>query len=594
MQMDPTTSSPSLASVVELAQCGDNAAVEELVRRCRDMATRYAFGVLRDRALAEDVAQEALAHAVESIGGLKVPQAFIPWFRKIVYRYCDRIIREKRPTVVPLADLVEPANGDPSPEELVLRAERALAVRAAIARLPDAQRDAATTFYLEGLTQAEAAHALGISVSTINNRLHAARRTLERNLAFMNDHATSQADTGPRVSAPVPGADSERIFSVLESISPAGADWRQGRLSESRFDWSTSRIGIEGNDLRALVGVYDLSMRVGRSTVRTAGFNLDYKAPATSAETMSHVTAEVADAARTAGYGLAVSVGQSDALRAAGFVDAWPHLMWFVPTGSLPRSESPRLTTFDPVHRDDTADLCDREHAGLTGTTIRPTYLANKEPDGFEAVLWTDDAGAVAGYVSYAVVESWNNPALLGPSHHGYGRLLWHDESAGDPTIRVTVLADLARRHDCPEIAFDRLHPRSPLARRLVQHRHRVENGYRHYAVQVLALETSLRSILGELNHRLASSPIIEDVNLRMSIGDQSATLSGPPGHLDVRDSTGREPDAIEGDQRLANLLVGTDTAASVLRDATVTGNGARLAVALFPTQDPQMDNQAL
>lgn len=592
--MEPFSSNLPIALVVERAQRGDGAAVEELVKRCRAMATRYAFGVLRDRALAEDVAQEALTHAVESLGDLRAPGAFITWFRRILHRHCDRIVRQNRLRVVALADLVEPASDDPTPEDLVLLAERALAVRAAIARLPDSQRDAATSFYLEGLTQAEAAETLGTSVSTINNRLHGARRTLERNLAFMNDYVTPQSDSPYSVSAPLPSADSERIFSALEDANPAGTDWRQGRLSQSRFDWATSRVGIEGDQLRALVGVYDLSMRIGRSTVRTAGFNLDYQAPSTANPTMSQVTTEVASAARTAGYGLAVSVGQSDALRAAGFVDAWPHLMWFVPTDSFPELESTPVETFDPIHRDDTADLYDREHSGLTGTTVRPTYLANKEPGGFNAVLWADDAGDLAGYISYAVVDGWRNPALLGPSHQGYGRLLWHDESAGDPDVRLAVLAELARRHDCPEVAFDRLHPRSPLGRRLAHQRHRVEHGHRQYGLALLSLETTLRSVLYELNQRLADTPVANDISLRLSIGNQSAALRGSPGRLTVDASTGDEHDAIEGDNRLANLLVGSARPDHLLHYATVSGIGAQLASVLFPAQDPQMDNQAL
>ena len=38
-------------------------------------------------------------------------------------------------------------------------------------------------------------------------------------------------------------------------------------------------------------------------------------------------------------------------------------------------------------------------------------------------------------------------PALHGPAHTGYGRLLWHDRSAGDPPTRLAVIAELAREH---------------------------------------------------------------------------------------------------------------------------------------------------
>jgi hypothetical protein len=221
-------------------------------------------------------------------------------------------------------------------------------------------------------------------------------------------------------------------------------------------------------------------MRIGHSTVRTAGFNLDYRSDSTADEVMGQLTTETVDAARQAGYGLAVSVGLTDELRAAGFVTAWPHLMWFVPADALPANEPHASTEFDPVHRDDLAALYDAEHAGLTGVAVRPTYLANKEPQGFRGRLWSDGTGAASGYVSYAVIDSWTNRTMLGPSHRGYDQLLWHDESAGDPDVRLSILGELAREHGCHEIAFDRLHPRSPLADRIRELPHRVEHGYRH------------------------------------------------------------------------------------------------------------------
>jgi hypothetical protein len=64
---------------------------------------------------------------------------------------------------------------------------------------------------------------------------------------------------------------------------------------------------------------------------------------------------------------------------------------------------------------------------------------------------------------------------------------------------------------------------------------------------------------------------------------------------LEVRTPSGREPNAITGDQRLARLVVGTSTTDRVL-DGTVEvdGDGNTLARVLFPAQDPQMDNQSL
>lgn len=230
----------------------------------------------------------------------------------------------------------------------------------------------------------------------------------------------------------------------------------------------------------------------------------------------------------------------------------------------------------------------------LTGTGVGPTYLVNKEPGGFSGRLWTDDTGAAAGYVPYAVVESWQNPALLGPSHQGYGRLLWHDRSAGDPTARLSVLAQLASEHGCDEVVFDRLHARSPLGRHLRQIPHRVETGYRRYSIKVLSLHDVLGALIPEFDAQLEHAEIAKEISLRLQIDTQTATLRGRPGHLTVGSDSEPVDGTIEGDQTLANLLVGTAPAPEIIADAHTTGEAPTLASVLFPDRAPHADNQTL
>ncbi len=591
MPMDRQHDEQMLHALVERAQLGDETAVSELVARCGGLAMRQALVRLGNRSLAEEVSQESLARAIDSLDQLRAPEAFIGWLSTIVARQCDRVTRGQRLVVVPLSELVEPTNTELPPDELVLRAEQALSVRNAVDRLPAAQRDAVAAYYLDDRTPAEAAAVLGVSVSTINNRLHAARTNLKRKLADMNNSPNTPA------TAPSSIADPAQIYEALDTTGPAGPQWRQGRLARSTFDWDTSRLATEGSDVVGLVGVYDLSMRIGTSTVRTAGFNLDYQGPDADGEVMKQLTIDTVNAAREAGYGLGVSVGVTDQLEAAGFVPTWPHLMWFVPTDALAIDDAPDTVDFEPVHREDLAALYDAEHSGLTGTVKRPTYLANKEPSGFHGRLWSDHiTGPVAGYVSYAVVESWTNRLMLGPAHRGYGPLMWHDESAGDPTARLAVLAALAREHGCSEIAFDRLHPRGRLADQIRRLPHRIEHGYRHYGTAVLSLDTTIRSILDTIDDRLQRSPFAKDeLNLRLAVDNDSVAIRGRAGQLEVAAATGKERDAITGDQHLAQLVVGSARPERTIADGIDTcGNGQHLAHVLFPAQEPQMDNQAL
>src|SRR2546427_1007627 len=84
----------SLESLVEKTLDGDDDAYEILVSRFQDMAVGYGYSILRDFQLAEDAAQEAFFEAYRKLASLREPVAFPGWFRRIVYKHCDRIMRD--------------------------------------------------------------------------------------------------------------------------------------------------------------------------------------------------------------------------------------------------------------------------------------------------------------------------------------------------------------------------------------------------------------------------------------------------------------------------------------------------------------------
>jgi RNA polymerase sigma factor (sigma-70 family) len=127
--------------------------------------------MLHDFHLAEDAAQEAFFEAYRSLPKLREPAAFAGWFRRIVFKHCDRITRRHTVVTVPIDSAVEsPRTPDTD--------ERTEQVLEAMRQLPEHERSTMTLFYIGGYSMEEVATFLEVPVSTIKGRLHSARERL--------------------------------------------------------------------------------------------------------------------------------------------------------------------------------------------------------------------------------------------------------------------------------------------------------------------------------------------------------------------------------------------------------------------------------
>jgi RNA polymerase sigma factor (sigma-70 family) len=181
-----------IAALVQQARQGDQAAFAKLVHRFQAMAYAYAYSILGDWFLAEDAAQGAFVEAYRKLGDLREPAAFPGWFRRIVFKHCDRITRGRRFTTVPLDALGELVSQGAGPQEIVERRERDRLVQQAIQSLPEAQRIATTLYYIGGYAQREVAAFLDVPLSTVKNRLYAARKRLKERMIEMVETTLKQ------------------------------------------------------------------------------------------------------------------------------------------------------------------------------------------------------------------------------------------------------------------------------------------------------------------------------------------------------------------------------------------------------------------
>ena len=174
-----------LEARVRAAAGGDLDSFAEITRRFQHMAFGYALSFVRDLGQAEDIVQEAFVAAWYGLPSLADPAAFAGWLRGIVRHRAHRVLRKKHLEAVPLVVADAVADDKPGPDHRVERRQEASAVLTAMAGLPRPLREVVTLFYVHECSQQDIATFLGVPVSTVNNRLHAARAQLKRRTLTM-------------------------------------------------------------------------------------------------------------------------------------------------------------------------------------------------------------------------------------------------------------------------------------------------------------------------------------------------------------------------------------------------------------------------
>jgi RNA polymerase sigma-70 factor (ECF subfamily) len=162
---------------------------EELFQRYYDRVLAYALcRAERDQAL--DAAAETFLVVWRRLGD--VPAEPLPWLLGVARRVLStqRRAAGRQANLAGRLAAVPPSIGRDPGDEVAA----SVAIRAALGRLGDADRELLMLLAWDGLTTREAAESLGCSIPAVSIRLHRARRRLERELGRQS--ATAQgADT---------------------------------------------------------------------------------------------------------------------------------------------------------------------------------------------------------------------------------------------------------------------------------------------------------------------------------------------------------------------------------------------------------------
>ncbi|MFU8883510.1 MAG: RNA polymerase sigma factor [Rhodobacterales bacterium] len=160
---------------------GDAAAARELTRRLTPRVFAHAMRLLGDRAEAEDVAQEALLRLWRIAPDWREGEAKVTtWLYRVTANLATDRLRKGRG--VGLDTVPEPEDGAPSADEGLQDAARARALQAALAALPDRQRQAVVLRHIEGLGNAEIAGIMQISAEAVESLTARGKRALTQAL----------------------------------------------------------------------------------------------------------------------------------------------------------------------------------------------------------------------------------------------------------------------------------------------------------------------------------------------------------------------------------------------------------------------------
>jgi RNA polymerase sigma-70 factor (ECF subfamily) len=163
---------------------GDPAAVRALVARKLPRLMSLAQRMLGDAAEAEDVAQEAFVRIWRQAPKWRPGRAkFDTWLHRVALNLCyDRLRRRREiPTDVP----PEQTDPGPAPDRGLEAAGTATRVKAALAALPDRQREAIVLCHYQELGNIEAAAIMGVTVEALESLLGRGRRALRAALRDM-------------------------------------------------------------------------------------------------------------------------------------------------------------------------------------------------------------------------------------------------------------------------------------------------------------------------------------------------------------------------------------------------------------------------
>jgi len=170
---------------------GDTESFEVLLRRYRAPLVSFFVRMVRDRALAEDLAQEVFLRVYQARHRYQPEAKFTTWIYRIATNLGLNAIRDRKPTVAANdyedqeaeSETAKVADSRPTIEQQMMRTDRERMIREAVEALPEKQCVAVLLHKYQDVDYRQIAKVLGMSESAVKSLLFRAYESLRERLA---------------------------------------------------------------------------------------------------------------------------------------------------------------------------------------------------------------------------------------------------------------------------------------------------------------------------------------------------------------------------------------------------------------------------
>ena len=184
--------------LIALARTGSEKAYRELLDRYQRPVFSLVYRMVRDRELAEDLAQETFVKVFNHLDRFNPKYKFSSWIFKIASNLAIDTLRKREPVTVSLdgsrnaqtpdeieSSRITVASTDENPEELLEARELGKEIEGAIGQLRPEYRTAILLRHVEGRAYEEIAEIMEVPLGTVKTYIHRARTELRESLAHL-------------------------------------------------------------------------------------------------------------------------------------------------------------------------------------------------------------------------------------------------------------------------------------------------------------------------------------------------------------------------------------------------------------------------